>query len=271
MKVFCILGDERVHNARSTSIFSTVIKRAGLNWSYVPFKVNQGQVGHAMTALKILNIAGANVTVPYKEAVLPHMDVLSEGANIIGSVNAITINDGKLKGYNTNAIGFMNALEATGFETAGKTALVIGTGGAAKAVAFILNWLRSDAVFIAGRDERRIEEVTNRIEGKGFLINDLPSEKLAPDIVVNATSVSSTEESPELSELISGLELPGCELIFDINYGRSQNFWEDTAKAKGIKFVDGLTMIAYQASRSFELWTKKKIELEEFLKAIENA
>jgi shikimate dehydrogenase len=83
---------------------------------YVPFKVEPENLGRALQSLKVLNIAGANVTVPYKEKVLPFLDVLSEGANIIGAINTIVCNDGTLKGYNTNAIGFMDGLPALAFQ-----------------------------------------------------------------------------------------------------------------------------------------------------------
>ena len=103
----------------------------GIKGAYVPFQVDPDDLGQALQSLRILNIAGANVTVPYKEVVVPHMDVLSEGANIIGAINTIVRNGNELKGYNTYAIGFMDALNDVGFDVEGKSALVFGTGGAA--------------------------------------------------------------------------------------------------------------------------------------------
>ena len=94
----------------------------GIKGAYVPFRVAPGDVGQALQSLRILNIAGANVTVPYKETVVPHMDILSEGANIIGAINTIVRNGTELKGYNTNAIGFMDALLGADYEVEGRTA-----------------------------------------------------------------------------------------------------------------------------------------------------
>ncbi len=153
MKVFCILSDERVQGSKSPAMFSRVLRRIGMQGVYVPFKVDPKHVGQALQSLKILNIAGANVTVPYKEKVIPYLDVLSEGANIIGAVNTIVCNGDTLKGYNTNAIGFMDALNEAGFEVAGKSAVVFGTGGAAKAVVFMLNWLRAGRRHSSGRSQ----------------------------------------------------------------------------------------------------------------------
>jgi shikimate dehydrogenase len=116
MKVFCILSDERVQASKSPAMFSRVLQRIGMQGVYVPFKVEPENLGRALQSLKVLNIAGAKVTVPYKEKVLPFLDVLSEGANIIGAINTIVCNDGTLKGYNTNAIGFMDGLPALAFQ-----------------------------------------------------------------------------------------------------------------------------------------------------------
>ena len=113
----------------------------------MPFKVAPEQLGQALQSLRVLNIAGANITIPYKEAVIPYLDVLSEGANIIGAINTIVLNGDKLKGYNTNAIGFMDALSYAGYEVEDKSAMVFGTGGAARAVVFILNWLRTKTIY----------------------------------------------------------------------------------------------------------------------------
>ena len=124
MKVYCIISDERAVQLKSPSMFSRVLKRQGIKGTYVPFVVKPRHLGEAINAIRILHLAGASITVPYKEAVLPMMDVLSEGANIIGAVNTIVRDGDRLKGYNTNAIGIMEALEEAGFEVDGK----IGAG-----------------------------------------------------------------------------------------------------------------------------------------------
>lgn len=271
MKVFCILSDERVYNSKSPVMFSRVLQRVGIQAAYVPFKVEPQNVGPAIQSLKILNIAGANVTVPYKEKVIPHLDVLSEGANIIGAINTIVCDGNSLKGYNTNAIGFMDALNDAGFEVAGKSAVVFGTGGAAKAVVFMLNWLRAGTVRVAGRNPQKTTAIAERFKVEGCSINELMDRPVAADIVVNATSVSSPQDAPELAPLIQKLQLKGCRLVMDLNYGRSQNFWQEMARCQGIPFMDGLPALAFQARRTFALWTKVQVAPEEFLNALREA
>jgi len=268
MQVYCILGDERVFHTKSTAIFSELLKRLGIKGAYVPFKVAPDDIGQALHSMRILNIAGANITVPYKEAVIPHLDILSEGANIIGAINTIIRNGDELKGYNTNAIGFMDSLHDVGFDVEGKSALVFGTGGAAKAVVFILNWLRTKSIIVAGRNAEKTHQIVDRFSGEAKSIKTLPDQPLAVNIIVNATSVSSPDESPEMAAIMGMLDVQDCELVLDLNYGRSQNFWQDMALRNNIRFMDGLSTLANQAKRTFALWTGVQVPPEEFLKVI---
>jgi shikimate dehydrogenase len=250
-------------------MFSRVLQRVGIQAVYVPFKVDPQNVGQALQSLKVLNIAGANVTVPFKEKVIPHLDILSEGANIIGAINTIVCNGDSLKGYNTNAIGLMDALNEAGFEVPGKSALVFGTGGAAKAAVFMLNWLRAKTILVAGRRPEKTAEIANRFEVEGCAIDELADQTVAADIVVNTTSVSSPQESPELEKIVKSLQLTACRLVLDLNYGRRQNFWQDLALRQGIHFMDGLPALAFQARRTFALWTKIQVAPMEFLNALQ--
>jgi shikimate dehydrogenase len=269
MQVYCIISDERAYRARSTAIFSSVLKRMGIKATYVPFKVAPDQIGQALQSLRILNIAGANVTVPYKEAVVPFMDVLSEGANIIGAINTIVINEGNLKGYNTNAIGFMDALSYADFDAQDKSALVFGTGGAARAIVFILNWLRTKTIYLSGRDEGKVQAMVNTFGGESRSLSSLEGGSMPVDIIVNATSVSSSEEAPEMADLIASLDLPVCKMVLDLNYDRPKNFWKKMAQKNDIQFMDGLMPLAYQARRTFALWTGLQVPPEEFIAAIQ--
>lgn len=269
MKVFCIIGDEQALRLKSPAMFSVILRRAGIAGAYVPFKVNPSDIGQAVQSLRVLHIAGANVTAPHKETVIPYLDVLSEGANFIGAINTIVRKGTALKGYNTNAIGFMDALNNAGFNVAGKSALVIGTGGAAKAVVFILNWLRAGSIVVAGRNPEKARQIAGGAGGEAKSLYSLAEQPVMANLVINATSVSSYDESQELGSLVATLQFPACELLMDLNYGRADNFWQITAKTKGIAFMDGLPALAYQAKRSFALWTGIQVPAEEFLRAQE--
>ena len=269
MQVYCILGDERALRSNSPAIFSAVIQKLGIKGAYVPFKVAPGQIGKALESIRILNIAGANFSVPFKWSAVPHLDILSEGANIIGAINTIVRNGDILKGYNTNAIGLIDALNNAGFDVENKSALVFGTGGAARAVVFVLNWLRTDSVMVAGRNANKTLQLVNRFGGEAKAFRSLLEQPVDVDLIVNATSISGPDESIEMAVLLERVEVKGCELVLDLNYGRRQNMWQEMARRNGIAFMDGLTILAGQARRTFALWTGLQVPPEEFLKVIQ--
>ena len=196
-KHFYILGDEQVFRSKSPEIFSTIMNMAGVKGTYAPFRVKPGEIGDAIRKIRLLNATGANVTAPFKEAVIPHLDELSEGAIIIGSINTIVCKGGTLKGYNTNAIGFMDALKDAGFNAAGKSALVLGTGGAARAVVFILKWIQTDQILVTGRSQKNIGAIVSQIGGEAISLDALPDRPLPVDLLVNATPVSAPELAKE--------------------------------------------------------------------------
>ncbi len=268
-RVYCILSDERVFQSKSPVIFSTVMQRVGLKGIYVPLMVKPEKLGEAIHGLKVLNIAGANITVPYKESMIPFLDTLSESANIIGAINTIARDGDRLKGYNTNAIGLMDTFESIGFDPTGKTALVFGSGGAARSVTFILNWLRTNTVFIAARNIQKAERLAEKLGGMAVSLSELQEESISAHIIVNATSASGYHEAEGLDEVASSLNMSRCELLLDLNYGRSENFWKDLACSRGVRFMDGLSTLANQAKRTFALWTGIQVDPAEFLRAMD--
>lgn len=267
-KLFGILGNARVFASHSPALFNAALQHAGIHGVYVPLRVEADQIGSALGGLRALNVAGVNVTVPFKETAIAHLDILSEGAIIIGAINTIVCKGGKLKGFNTNAVGFMNALEAAGFPPAGRPALVFGSGGAARAVVFMLKWLQAGPIYVVGRDAAKTAALVEAIGGTAMAPADLAA-PLAAELVVNATAVSSPEESPEMQRLVQGLQVADCDLLVDLNYGRRQNFWRAWARSAGARFMDGVPVLVHQARRSFALWTGVEVKPEVFLKALD--
>ena len=268
VNAFCILGDKRVFQVRSAAMFTAVMRSAYLEGAYVPYWVEPQQLGEAIKALNVLNMAGANIASPYKQAAIPWMDELSEAAQIIGSINTVVIKKNHRKGYNTNAIGITNALMSVDFKPAGKPAVVIGTGGAARAVVFVLNWLKADPLFVVGRDLTKIHRLTQKLGGEAVELDKLEEVTRDAEIIVNATSVSTAEEAPDLASQVKALSLDKCDLMFDLNYGHPLNFWQETAQRQDILFMDGLTALAHQGSQALALWTRTTIEPQEFLRAL---
>jgi shikimate dehydrogenase len=164
----------------------------------------------------------------------------------------------------------MDALSSISFAVEGKTALVIGSGGAARAVVFILNWLRTEKVLITGRDPQKVKRLVDTFGGEALPLDDLGRTRLTADILINTTSVSSPDEAPELADIVGSLDMPDCRLVLDLNYGRRSNFWQQLAQNRDIRFVDGLPALAYQARRTLALWTGMQVPPEEFLEALKN-
>jgi shikimate dehydrogenase len=164
----------------------------------------------------------------------------------------------------------MDAFNEAGFDIDGKRALIIGTGGAARAVAFILNWLRVDTILVTGRNEAKNRLLAKDFCGTARQYEDLLRLPLDIDLVVNATYVSSEDESGPLTELTQKLQINSCELVFDLNYGRRENIWQSLAERMNCRFMDGQSALAYQARRTFLLWTGRDLPPDEFLRALYN-
>jgi len=270
-KVFCIIGDERAYRSKSPGLFSAMMVRYGVDAAYVPFMVAPENLEAAVNSLKVLNIVGANVTIPYKEKVLPYLDVLSEGATIIGSINTIARDGESLKGYNTNAIGFMDTLKEKKFDAENKTAVVVGSGGAARAVVFILNWLKAKSIIITDPDDSKTKEIAQQIGGESHPLDEMVSgSKIAANIVVNATPASNADEFPGLKELVNQVNLQDCELMIDLNVGRAHSVWKEVAEKKEIPFIDGMLPLAHQAKRTLALWTGIQADPTEFIDVLKN-
>jgi shikimate dehydrogenase len=122
----------------------------------------------------------------------------------------------------------------------------------------------------AGRNEAETKRVAANSGGEAITLASLAAQPLPVHLTVNATSVSSRDESPELAELPGRLQFPKYELVTDLNYGRPQNFWQAVAQKNNIPFMDGLPALAHQALRSFALWTGLQVPAEEFLKVIKS-
>ncbi len=269
MIVLGIMGDARVAHSLSPRMHNALLAKHGLEGVYLPFAVEPAAVGQAVAGIKALGLAGVNVTVPHKQAVVPHLDRLSEDAAALGAVNTIKPEGGRLIGYNTDLEGFRRALAQAGAGPAGGRALVLGAGGAARAV--VLALVRDGAqVMVAARRREQAAALCAELGGEGLSLDQAAKVFKGVDLVVNATSVSSPAESPDMRDWLGELPpAPNLSLVMDLNYGRQDNFWAGLAQRNGAAFGDGLAMLAHQACLSFNLWTGLEARVEDFLAALE--
>jgi shikimate dehydrogenase len=268
MKVFCILSDDRAMKSLSPAMHSAVLRKLGLDGVYVPFVVYPEHLAEAVKGIIALHIAGANVTVPHKETVIPHLQGLTPEAQAIGAVNTLVRNGDGVVGHNTDADGFLDALSRSGIDLPSLNCLVVGTGGASRAVLHALERGHAAKAVLAGRNPERAASLAARFRATPCALEELPQRAKDAHLLINAASASSALEAPELASLVAKIEAPRIKLIVDLNYGRTDNMWRNTAEKLGADFMDGLPMLACQAARSFFLWTGARVPAERFLEAI---
>jgi len=241
----------------------------GLNYVYIPLEVIPENIGKAVDAIRALNFAGINLTIPHKKTVLKYLDEIDEEAEILGSVNTVVNKDGRLKGYSTDGCGFLRPLtrQEGGFILEGKTVFVLGAGGSAYAITGALVNEKVSRIFVCNRtEEKAIFLKKHLLEKLGFKdvevvpIEERNNEKYwkETELVVNTTSVGMKEGDPLI---ISEKNLERNKFIYDIVYNRKTELLK-VAEKNRIPRLDGLSMLIYQGAASFELWTGKKAPIE---------
>jgi len=261
-----------VEHTLSPFIHNSGFEYLGLNFIYVPFRVHPDDLGKAVASLRVLNIAGVNVTVPHKERVLKYLDEISSDAKKIGAVNTVVNKNGKLKGYNTDASGFLKSLKEH-IEPAGKQVVLLGCGGAGKSIAVSLASSKIKEIFLYDIDLKKSEKLSKKILSfnvKSQIIKNYESlEKVVSfcDILVNATTVGMREND---NPLIRPEWLNRKTFVYDIIYNCKTELIK-LAEKIGCKCTGGLDMLLYQAVESFELWTGKKAPVEVMRNALVSA
>ena len=257
--VCAIIGDP-VEHSLSPVIHNAAFKELGLNIVYVAFTVTTKELKDAILGTRHLGLRGLNVTMPHKNAVINYLDEVDATVNAIGAVNTILNNQGKLIGYNTDGIGAMIALQKNGIYPEEKKLVLLGAGGAAKAIAYQAAQ-NVDELVILNRTPEKSKKLTavlrksfgNKVKGGTLLPTVLKEELETADILVNATSVGmhpNANISPVLSSL---LRRDLC--VMDIIYNPLETRLITDAKSVGAKVVSGLEMLIYQGAVAFEIWT----------------
>lgn len=224
--------------------------------AYVPLPVRPERVASALAALVVLGFRGTNVTIPYKEVVIPGLDAVSDTARAIGAVNTVVVqDDGRLYGTNTDAYGFMEALRqgAPHWHAAAGPALVLGAGGAARAVVYALLTGGVPLVRLANRDRARADRLAADIGGAIQTVDWNARAGATGDaaVLVNATSLGMTGQPPLDMPLNA---LPSSAVVVDIVYRPLETPLLKAAKGRGHLTVDGLGMLLHQARPGFATW-----------------
>ncbi len=248
-----------VAQSMSPAMQNAAFQKLGLNFAYAAFPIANENLQDAVKGIKALGFRGVNVTIPHKVEIMAYLDEIDEEAKEIGAVNTIVNDGGKLIGYNTDGAGYVRSLlQETGIRLDGKRALLVGAGGAARAVSISLARHGVKEITIANRSvdkaKKLAENAERYTEVKAIDLGSLSSSSLADtDLLINTTSVGmypQVDDLPIPSEFLhSGL------LVSDLIYNPMQTRLLKEAALAGASTHEGLGMFIHQGALAFKLWT----------------
>jgi shikimate dehydrogenase len=254
-----VMGDP-VRHSLSPLLHNAAFTALGLNWISVGFEVAAGQAAAALEGIRALSVAGVSVTMPHKGDVAALVDDRSDVAGRLGAVNCVINRDGTLFGDNTDGAGFLASLaRAANFDPSGKRCLIIGAGGAARAVTLALADAGAASVVVVNRTATKASDVA-ALAGAAGRVGDLGDNATAlaenADLIVNATPVGMTGIGTVGDGwLISPTLLHAGQVAADLVYAPRPTPWLAAAADAGATTVDGLGMLVHQAAAQLELWT----------------
>ena len=262
-----------VSHSLSPQMQQAAFDALGIEARYVLWETQPGTLAQRIASLRSPGVLGANVTIPYKEDVVSLLDEYDAAAVKIGAVNTIVNRDGRLVGYNTDAAGFIRALtDFTGcaFDCHGKKAVILGTGGAARAAAVALLENGVGELALLGRTHRRVDALVNHLRAmdsgnkrvSGASLGGAEANRFlsVADLLVNATPVGLRMDDEVL--LVDIDLLQAGAFVMDMVFNSSQTRLLGAAHARGCHVLNGLAMLLYQGALAFELWTGRAAPVE---------
>ncbi|MCF8112683.1 MAG: shikimate dehydrogenase [Desulfotignum sp.] len=243
--LFCVLGNP-VSHSKSPLVHNQAFTDNRIDAVYLAFAPMD--IRKAVHAVRQFNIQGVSVTIPFKQSVMAHLDWIDDQALAIGAVNTIVNRNNRLLGYNTDSRAAVAPLGRFGI--ADKTVLIIGAGGAARALAFGIHEKKGRLV-ITNRSEDRGRKLAKTYDARFVPMDEI--KQLRPDIIINTTAMGMAPE-PDVLSCPADCLSPGT-LVMDVVYTPLETRLISLARKKGCRVVDGLAMFVAQAAAQFELWT----------------
>jgi shikimate dehydrogenase len=267
--LFGLIG-EKLEHSFSPKMFNYYFRKIKLDYTYALFPQTPESLPEFLKKVGTSSIIGLNVTIPYKEAVIPYLDDIDEAAERISSINVIHNNKGRLKGYNTDYIGFGRALVKHPHVNL-KSAIVLGAGGAARAVIYALHKLEFKKIIFFSRRKDKLEKILHNF----FFISNLTGYLWQPEkikeetqktnLIINATPVG-MHPLIENSPIDINVPLKENSIAFDLIYNPEVTKFLQLAKDRGAVIENGLGMLIYQALESIKIWINQTIDEELFCK-----
>ena len=254
-----------IKHSISPFIHNSAFEATNTNGVYLAWEVDEAELAETVANIRRYQMYGINLSMPYKEQVIPYLDRLSEEACLIGAVNTVVNREGTLIGYNTDGKGFFKSLPS--FKISRKRVVLLGAGGAAKAILAqaILDGVSQISVFVRSSSMEKTRPYLEKIQNAtGFRVDlfaledvqDLQDSITQADLLVNATSVGMDGSSQPIP---TSIVLPEKLMVADVIYQPFETPFLKWAKEQGNQSINGLGMLLYQAAEAFELWTGKEM------------
>jgi len=271
-RVCGIVGDP-VEHSLSPLMHNAAFQELNLDFVYVAFRVKKSRLREAILGARSLDVHGLNVTMPHKNAVIKYLDETDPTARSIGAVNTILNDKGRLIGYNTDGAGALKALKENGVGLDGKKLLLLGAGGAGKAIAFYVT-REVEELKILNRTTQKAKELAEvlrkkfgkKIDGNSLSAKIIKEELEDADILINATSVGMRPDVDRSLVDPSWLRPDLC--VMDIVYNPIETKLAKDAGLTGAKVVSGIEMLVYQGAASFEIWTNHQAPVKVMKEAV---
>jgi shikimate dehydrogenase len=273
-RVCGVIGDPIEHTL-SPTIHNAAFNHLNLDFVFLAFRVKAADLEKAIQGMRGLGIHGLNVTMPHKSTVISFLDEVDPIVKFLGSANTILNKDGRLSGFNTDGVGALKALRENGVELSEKKVLLLGAGGAAKAIAFSLAEEVGELVVLnrTADKAKELAAVLGQRFGKKVVGGPLSSDTIQKnlrdsDILINATKVGMHPR--ESQTMVEPQWLRSDLTVMDIVYNPIETRLAKDAKAAGAKVINGVEMLIYQGAASFQLWTSRSAPIEVMRRAALN-
>ncbi|MBE8952312.1 MAG: shikimate dehydrogenase [Quinella sp. 1Q7] len=274
IKNFGILGYPVGHSL-SPQMYTAAFKAAGFpNYNYILLPVQAGKLFFAVEGIKSLEFRGVNVTIPHKSTIMKYLDAIDADAMVIGAVNTVVNDGGMLTGYNTDVVGFLAALSEANFLPEDCHAVVLGAGGAARAILWGLCKRRAEYITIGARNPQKAQALANdflsqgQVSGYDWLTDEFKELLQTADIVINTTPLGMFPHVDDMPPVDLKL-LPEGALVYDIIYNPVETKFLRTAKELGFPTLDGLSMLLLQGREAYRLYTGELPDLKVMRRAVE--
>ena len=257
MQFFGLFGEHLSHSY-SERIHSTFFDLIGMNAGYKHIEIPPDELAAAIEGIRVLQFVGVNVTIPYKQTVMPYLDEITPEATRIGAVNTIKVKDGKLYGANTDYYGFGTMLASHGIAVENQTAMVLGFGGSAKAVLLYLLDNGINNIIIVSRKKGALTDIPDDPRISLMSYDDIAD--ISGDLIINTTPLGMFPDNIGISAVPVEV-IRHFSAAVDLIYNPQETEFLRLAKTAGLKICNGLEMLVHQGIKSQEIWLERPFEL----------